>query len=243
MTRIYVCRKCKKKYSPEAYSQSRFCLNCGTYLTARIVASSRPHIRIKAPKTEVENKVSENQWLPRGYEERKGQVKLLEAIVKIKKTYPRIHLIFVGDGPVEEKLKKMVKESDLSGNVTFFPFTSAPVYIYEVIDILVLASLYKEGLPNALLEAMSMQLPVVASHLAGVPEVVKDGETGYMVDPGNSSQLAEAVVKLWSDPETYSDMARNARQFMASTFDKKRQFRAFLNYFERILSRGSLPQW
>lgn len=169
------------------------------------------------------------------FEERKGQVKLLEAMVQIKDTVPHVHLILVGGGPDEEKLKQLVKEMDLSATVTFFPFTSEPVYIYEVIDILVLSSLYKEGLPNVLLEAMSMELPVVASRLAGVPEVVKDGETGYMVEPGDSSELADAVVKLWSDREAYSRMAQNARQFMVSEFDKKRQFRAFVEYFERIL--------
>ncbi|UCC58247.1 MAG: ATP-dependent DNA helicase [Candidatus Bathyarchaeum sp.] len=95
MTRIYVCRKCKKKYSPEAYSQSRFCLNCGTYLTARIVVSSRPHRRVKAPETGVESTASENQWLPRGYEERKGQVKFIEEATKALES----DKVFLGSAP------------------------------------------------------------------------------------------------------------------------------------------------
>lgn len=169
------------------------------------------------------------------FEERKGQVRLLEAMVQIKKSLPRVHLMLVGDGPDEKKLGRMVKDMALSDNVTFFPFTSEPVYIYEVMDILVLASLYKEGLPNVLLEAMSMELPVVASRLAGVPEVVKEERTGYMVEPGNSTQLTDAVVKLWSDRDAYRDMAQNARQLIASRFDKKQQFRAFLKYFEGLL--------
>jgi glycosyltransferase involved in cell wall biosynthesis len=169
------------------------------------------------------------------FEERKGQVKLLEAVIQIKKSLPRVHLMLVGDGPDEKKLKRMVKDMDLSDNVTFFPFTSEPVYIYEVMDILVLASLYKEGLPNVLLEAMSMELPVIASRLAGIPEVVKEERTGYMVEPGNGTQLTDSVVKLWSDRDAYRDMARNARQLMASRFDKQRQFRAFLEYFEELL--------
>jgi glycosyltransferase involved in cell wall biosynthesis len=169
------------------------------------------------------------------FEERKGQVKLLEAMIQIKKRLPRVHLMLVGDGPDERKLAKVVKDMDLSDSVTFFPFTSEPVYIYEVMDILVLASLYKEGLPNVLLEAMSMELPVVASRLAGVPEVVKEERTGYMVEPGNSTQLTDAVVKLLSDRDAYRDMARNARQLIASGFDKQQQFRAFLEYFEDLL--------
>ena len=75
------------------------------------------------------------------FEERKGQVRLLEAMVQIKETYPQVHLILVGDGPDEGKLEKMVKNVDLCDNVTFFPFTPDPVYVYEVIDILLLPSL------------------------------------------------------------------------------------------------------
>lgn len=170
------------------------------------------------------------------FEERKGQVVLLEAIGRIRETFPDVHLILVGDGPDEAKLKKMVKELDLSANVTFFPFTWEPVYIFQVIDILVLSSLYKEGLPNVLLEAMSMELPCVSSRLAGVPEVVIDGETGYMVEPGDFGQLADAVVRLWNDLDAYADASRNARALIESQFDKKRQFQAFIDYFERILA-------
>jgi glycosyltransferase involved in cell wall biosynthesis len=169
------------------------------------------------------------------FEERKGQVGLLEAVVQIKKSLPHVHLLLVGDGPDEKKLRRLVKDMALSANASFFPFTPEPVYVYEVMDILVLASLYKEGLPNVLLEAMSMELPVVASRLAGVPEVVKEGRTGHMVDPGSSTQLADAVVKLWTDRLAYREMARNARQLMASGFDKQHQFRAFLEYFQGLL--------
>jgi DNA excision repair protein ERCC-2 len=95
LTRIYVCRKCKRKYSQEEYSQSRFCLNCGTYLTARIVVSSRSRRRIETPKTVVEKKASENQLLPRGYEEREGQTKFIEEATKALEN----NKVFLGSAP------------------------------------------------------------------------------------------------------------------------------------------------
>ncbi|RLD09275.1 MAG: hypothetical protein DRI44_08840 [Chlamydiae bacterium] len=168
------------------------------------------------------------------FEKRKGQVVLLKALQKMKVKLPDVHLMLVGDGPDEQMLKQKVKEIKLENSVSFFPFTSKPELIFEIIDILVLSSLYKEGLPNVLLEAMSMELPVVSSNLAGVPEIVKNGETGFMVTPGDIDELSESVIKLWSDKDTYNIMAKNARKLMENKFDKKRQFGEFLNYFKQL---------
>jgi len=172
------------------------------------------------------------------FEERKGQFILLEAISKlIKGPFPNLHLILVGEGPDEQMLKNKVIKMGLGNNVTFFPFTREPMYVFERIDILVLSSLYKEGLPNVLLEAMSMNVPVISSKMAGVPEIVKNGKTGYMVEPGKSGQLAEAISKLWSDKTAYKKISRNGRKLMEESFDKEVQFSKFLEYFHRITGK------
>lgn len=169
------------------------------------------------------------------FEERKGQTVLLEAVLKLSMNkYPDIHLILVGEGPDENMLKEKVIKLKLEKNVSFFEFTSEPVYIFERIDILVLSSLYKEGLPNVLLESMSMKTPVVSSKMAGVPEIVKDGKTGYMVKPGNVDELADGIVKLWSNKEVYNKMCIEGRRLMDEQFDKDTQFDRFLEYFYRI---------
>ena len=169
------------------------------------------------------------------FEERKGQIVLLQAVAKLAKgPLPNVHAMFVGEGPDEEMLKAKTKEMGLEKHVTFFPFTREPNYIFERIDILTLPSLYKEGLPNVLLEAMSMGLPVISSKMAGVPEIVFDGETGYMTEPGDVDGFADAVVKLWSDPETYKKMGKAARKLMEEKFDKAIQFEEFRNYFHSI---------
>ena len=169
------------------------------------------------------------------FEERKGQTVLLETISRLANgIFPNIHLILVGEGPDEQMLKEKVKSLDIGEHVTFFPFTSEPEYIFERIDMLVLSSLFKEGLPNVLLEAMSMKVPVISSEMAGVPEIVKNGETGYMVEPGNSLQLEKMIAKLWSDQAVYKKMRENGRKLMENRFDKQLQFSEFLSYFYRI---------
>ena len=171
------------------------------------------------------------------FEERKGQVVLLEAVAKLAKDgLPDVHVMMVGDGPDEEMLKAKTKEMGLEKNVTFFPFTREPNYVFERIDILTLPSLYKEGLPNVILEAMSMNLPSVASKMAGIPEVVINGETGYMTEPGDVNQFVDAIKKLWADKNKCKEMGANARKLMEDKMDKKNQFDEFLKYFKSIVN-------
>ena len=125
---------------------------------------------------------------------------------------PNAHLMMVGDGPDESMLKEKVKTLGLEQNVSFFPFTDEPNYIFERLDMTVLPSLYKEGLPNVLLESMSMGVPVVSSNIGGVSEIVIDGETGYMVEPGNKSALANAIKKVWANQKNYQEMKIKAQQ-------------------------------
>ena len=146
-------------------------------------------------------------------------------------------MVLVGEGPDELMLREKVKEFGLSDNVSFFEFTREPVYIFERIDILVLSSLYKEGLPNVLLEAMSMKTPVVSSRIAGVPEIVKNGETGFMVEPGNKDELTTAIVNLCSDVTKLKQIGENGRRMMEEKFDKQVQFEEFLQYFHKITEK------
>ncbi len=169
------------------------------------------------------------------FEHRKGHPVLFEAVAKLADgPLPDIHLMLVGDGPDETLLMKKREELGLGNHITFFPFTPEPNLVFERVDITVLTSLYKEGLPNVLQESMAMNVPVVSSNLGGVPEVVFEEQTGYMVEPGNSDQLASAILKLWSDEQAYQKMCVQARKLIKERFDKGRQFDRFLLYFRNI---------
>jgi glycosyltransferase involved in cell wall biosynthesis len=168
------------------------------------------------------------------FEERKAQTLLLDAVELVRGKLPGVHLMLVGDGPDAEMLKAKVAERGLAGNVTFFPFTSEPQYAFEVIDVTVLSSVRKEGLPNVLLESMAMSTPVVSTRLAGTPEVVHEGETGLLVEPGDVEALAGAIERIWSDRAAYDRMAAAGRALMEGEFDKVRQFGRFREHFATI---------
>jgi glycosyltransferase involved in cell wall biosynthesis len=170
------------------------------------------------------------------FEERKGQTLLLETVKELaESTLPNVHALLVGEGPDEEMLKSKTKELGIENNVSFFPFTDEPNYIFERLDILTLPSLYKEGLPNVLLEAMSMSLPCISTNIAGIPEIIYNDENGYLIKPGSIEELKNAVKKLWSNKNNCIEMGENARKLMEDKFDKKHQFLEFLNYFRSLI--------
>lgn len=169
------------------------------------------------------------------FEHRKGHPVLFEALRQLATgPLPDIHLMLVGDGPDEASLRELASNLGLNKHTSFFPFTSEPSRVFERLDITVLPSLYKEGLPNVLQESMAMNVPVISSRLGGVPEIVIDGQTGYMVEPGNSEQLARAIVDLWTDQDAYRKMCAQARDLIVERFNKKHQFEQFLEHFLSI---------
>jgi glycosyltransferase involved in cell wall biosynthesis len=174
------------------------------------------------------------------FEIRKGHIILLETIKELKDNHNLdINVSFVGDGSTKEMIENKIIELKLENNVKIFPFTTEPQYFYDSIDALVLPSLYKEGLPNVILEAMAMGKPCIASQLAGTSEVVKNGKTGFLVEPGNTQELAAAVKKLINSDSRLSRMGGNAKIFVSENFDRKKQAVKYLEHFMHIAKRKS----
>jgi glycosyltransferase involved in cell wall biosynthesis len=172
------------------------------------------------------------------FEHRKGHPVLFEALNElVQGSLPNAHIMMVGDGPDETMLKKKVQDLGLERSVSFFPFTNEPNYVFERIDITVLPSLYKEGLPNVLLESLAMGVPVVSSDIGGVSEIVIDGESGYLVEPGDTSALANAIQKLWGNQDAYKVMRNNARKLIEGQFNKTIQFDRFISYFYELTNK------
>lgn len=171
-------------------------------------------------------------------ERRKGQLILFQAIKKlVEGILPHIHLLIVGDGPDESSLKNKVMEWGLEKRITFIPFTRDPATIYEVIDILVVPSLYKEGLPNVILEALSMETPVVASNIGGISEVIMNRKNGYLIEKGNFNQIVQAIDKIWTNQSHYNWLCKNSRELVLKKFNRKRQFNQFLQTFREIVNK------
>jgi glycosyltransferase involved in cell wall biosynthesis len=126
-----------------------------------------------------------------------------------------MRLLVIGDGPEEQSLKAMVMRLGLSQNVTFVGRvapTQIPEYL-AALDALVLSS-SSEGRPNAVLEAMAAGVPVIASDIAGVRELIQDGTTGLLFPVGDDKQLVTQMERLVTDPVLRVRLSEAGRDFI-----------------------------
>ncbi len=138
----------------------------------------------------------------------KGQLTLIETARRIAGAYPDIHFVLVGDGRDERQIREA--SADL-GNVSFAGWVDNVGDYLAAFDLFVLPSL-REGLGSVLLDAMQFGLPIVASAVGGIPDIVRDAESGTLVPPGDSAALTEAIVRLYRDRRLRDAMSEAARR-------------------------------
>ncbi len=147
---------------------------------------------------------------------------LIKALPQLKSGLSSVKLIMVGEGEMEDELKRIARESGV-GDVVEFTGRVDIDGVREVLegsDIFVQPSVYQsESFGVAALEAQAMQVPVVASRVGGVPDVVVDGEGGYLVEPGDVSALAGAIDKLIADAGLRRRMGETGRRWVEEKYD------------------------
>jgi glycosyltransferase involved in cell wall biosynthesis len=134
----------------------------------------------------------------------------LEAAALVKKKISRIRFLLVGEGPLQADLLRLTKKLDLAREVIFTGFRDDVLEITGLVDVFVLSS-YLEGMGTAVLDAMALGKPVVATEVGGIPEIVIDGETGLLVPSRSPNALADAVVQLAADPDLRRRMGVSGR--------------------------------
>jgi len=143
----------------------------------------------------------------------KGIQYLIMAMDIIRRKEPKAKLILVGGGEEKENLEKLVKKLNLKNNVNFVgkvPNEKVPEYLIAS-DIFVLSSL-SEGFPNTVLEAMVSGLPIVATKVGGLAEIIKDGKNGFLVEPRNSQELAKKILLLLRDDNLRKRISRSSKE-------------------------------
>lgn len=164
----------------------------------------------------------------------KGHIHFLRALARARQTEPRLVGLLAGDGPGAGMLRREADMLGLAHAVTFAGHVSRVARVYRALDVAVLPSL-SEGMPNAALEAMLHGLPVVASHVGGVPEVVRDGETGLLVPPGDETQLAAALVALCADVERRKALGARGRERVLGHFAPHQRAERILGLYHELL--------
>lgn len=151
---------------------------------------------------------------------------LIAAAPRILTRYPDAEIVIAGDGTCRDALVAQARELGVSDRVTFLGHRDDVPEVLAGADIFVLPS-RSEAFPNSIMEAMASGLPVVASAVGGIPELVVDGRTGRLVPPGKPEALADALLGLLGHPERAADYGRASRQAIERTYSYDRMVAQF----------------
>ncbi len=162
----------------------------------------------------------------------KGHIHLIAALPAILRACPGTLLLLVGQGELESYLRAEVASRNLGAHVRFLGFRSDVAALLSLFDVFVLPSL-SEGLSMALLEAMAAGNPVVATRVGGNPELVLDGDTGFLVGAESPDSISDRVVRLLQDKALAARMGESGRRRVREKFSLRATVDRYQGYYEQ----------
>jgi glycosyltransferase involved in cell wall biosynthesis len=163
----------------------------------------------------------------------KGQTHIIQAARRLRERCPDARVLLIGGGADEARLQAAAADLD---NLEFTGFVDHVGDYLSVLDVLILPSNI-EGIGGILLDAMQFGLPVVASRVGGLPEIVRDGDNGLLVDPASPDQLVAAIARLHDSPELRAAMGERGREFV-SDFTPAKMAERYLRLYESACGRS-----
>jgi glycosyltransferase involved in cell wall biosynthesis len=167
----------------------------------------------------------------------KGCEYLLRAMPEIAKDEPEVMVRILGEGPEYQNLRFLSSRLGLDKSIIFeglVPYEKTPVY-YASTDIVVFPSIWPEPFGRIAVEAMAAGKPVVGSHVGGIAETIKEGYTGILVEPGNSKQIADAVVRLLNDPALRRTMGARGKTEAKNHYAAEIIARRYLDVYRSVV--------
>lgn len=166
--------------------------------------------------------------------ERKGHKTLLEAAPDVLKAFPDVRFIFFGKGGFKSELEQLVSQLGLEGKVIFAGFRDDLERILPCLFMVVHPALI-EGLGVSLIEASLAGVPVIATNAGGMPEIVRHGQNGMIVEPGSAKELVETIKMLLSDPKMAKEMGEMGIKLVLDEFNVERMVEGNLTVYGQVL--------
>jgi glycosyltransferase involved in cell wall biosynthesis len=164
----------------------------------------------------------------------KDHATAIRAIERVARHRPDARLVLVGEGPEEGTIRAEVRRRSLESRVVFLGLRSDVPRLLPAADVFLLTSV-SEGIPVTLIEAMGAALPVVATRVGGVGEVVDDGVTGLLSPAGDDAGLAEQILRLAGRPEERKRMGRSGRERARAMFTEEQMHEGYLRLYQEML--------
>ena len=166
----------------------------------------------------------------------KGHRGVLQAVAQVVKIHPSFRLVLIGDGLERAALTNLTRELAISDNVIFGGMRKDAARLLTAFDFTILGS-SEEGFPNALMESMASEVPVVSTRVGGVPELVEDGVDGLLVPYGELPAMAAAITWMIEHPQERRRMGKAARRRIAEHFSTERMVTSTQAVYDELLHR------
>lgn len=163
----------------------------------------------------------------------KGQALLLEVVAALSRDFPRLQLSFAGTGPLEVPLMRLAADLGIAGRVEFLGYVADMPSLYARASLVVQSS-FTEGLPNVMLEAAYLGVPVVATDVGGTREVIEHGVSGWLVKPRSRPALAAGLRRYLESPAEFVAMAQAGRTRVEQQFTFARRTDAQMRVYEEL---------
>ena len=180
---------------------------------------------------------------------KKGVEDLIHAMRNLVQKFPSAKLLIIGSDPTGgayiEQVKELAHKLGVDKNIIFVgsvPNREMPSY-YQKASIFLFASHGGEGIPRSILEAMACGVPVVATEIAGIPEAVKEGVTGFLVPPHDPQSIAEKTATILGDQNLRARLGNNARQKIEEEFSWEKVIPRIIDVFKEVGSKQSRRQF
>ncbi|MBM3966535.1 MAG: glycosyltransferase family 4 protein [Planctomycetes bacterium] len=147
----------------------------------------------------------------------KGFLDLIDVVKVLQDSGNPIDLWIAGDGPQRADLERRIESLGLQESVRLLGQLADTKAFYQAMDLFVLNSI-REGLPNVILEAMALKVPVIATQIAGIPDLIRDQETGLLIAPNDRDGLKHAITRSMAEVDHGQEMVRVARQLIESEY-------------------------
>lgn len=162
--------------------------------------------------------------------------RLIRAVHELNRGSAAAELLLIGEGDERSRLENLVRELACEQTVRLLGYRADTMTLYQALDVFVLSSL-REASPNVVLEAMAMEVPVIATRIAGVPKLIEDGVNGLLVEPDDVQGLTQALLRLMSDNELRKRLAQAARQTVATKYSFAVRMQKMRSIYDNLLGR------
>ena len=168
----------------------------------------------------------------------KDHANLLNAMARLRTTFPEARLLIAGEGALRSQLERQIADLKLVDAVTLLGHRNDAPALIASADVYVSSS-WSEGLGTSILEALTCRTPVVAAEAGGAAEMVRPGETGWLVPCRNSAALAEAIEDCLRNRQRAEAMAARGRALIDAQFSVEHMVEGNLRIYEQLLERGN----